>query len=340
MRFLRYILVSLILLGSVTSEAQDEQDIYLQVGAEEGKQFLESYLAPLFSGVGYGFSAGWYNTGETHDPLGFDITISGSLAFIPKSDFTFRFNNSEYEKLQLSNESSAQLPTIFGPQNKEQRPELTILDENDETLVRVTSPPGAIDMKDVIGFDAVPIPMVQIGLGLYAGTDIKFRYLPKLDFGRASVSMFGMGLQHDLGQWFKRTKYQNVSISLLGAFNGLTTTGDLSYSDPDTKNNKGVFKINGVNFQLIGSKEYLDLITIYGGVGFARAGSRVQILGNYPIDEQYEQLTKDPIDFRYSQSSMNFTAGLTVKLLFITLGLSHTMQKYQVTTASIGISVR
>ncbi|WP_258104971.1 DUF6588 family protein [Marinoscillum sp. MHG1-6] len=335
------IIASLLLSVIQLVHGQSEIDTYLQIGATDGQKYISHYTRPLFEAVGFGFTSGWYNTAEAHQPLGFDITIMGNVVFIPRAEKTFLFKNSEYRKLTTSSGQNEKLSSIFGPQSKNERPELTIKDQNDEVLARITSPPGMINLKREIGVDAVPLPMVQLGLGVFRGTDLKFRYLPKLHFSNeTSVSMFGLGIQHDIGQWFRRLRVYDISFAVLGAFNGLTASTDLSYNQEGTEDNRGEFKMNGINLQMIASKKYVEVLTVFGGFGYSRSGSRIQILGSYPVDSQYDPIPEDPIDLKNGNSSLNFTAGLTLKLAVFTLSVAHTVQDYQVTTATFGISVR
>lgn len=330
-------LLSQVVLGSFAQE--NEGDIYFQVGTSDSERYLKEYLRPLFNGIGYGFTSGWYNTAATHEEWGFDITLSANVAYIPQRDLSFSFLNSDYEKIQVEG-TSASLPTIFGAQNKADRPELTIVNDDGEELVRATSAPGLINMKDQVGFSAVPFPMYQFGLGVAKNTDLKLRVLPKVNIQDGSVSMIGFGIQHDLGQWFKMLEWQNISIAVLAAMNRLTIKYDLNYDDPETKGNEGIFNLNGLNLQAIASKEYYKVITLFGGIGYSRAGSRVRLTGTYPAGEIEYQLPVDPIDFKYGDNSLNVTAGMTVKIVFLTIGVSHSFQKYHVTTATVGISIR
>lgn len=338
---LKLFFLSVVLHASFSVHAQDETDIYAQIGTDDARQFVEDYLRPFYNGIGFGFTSGWYNTAATHDQWGFDFTVSANLVFVPSEDLAFQFRNSDYEKIQVVSADEARLSTVFGSQVKEERPELRITDDDGQELIRLTSPPGAVNLKEEISVNALPLPMYQLGFGLIRHTDIKVRVLPKINFEGGSVYMLGFGLQHDLAQWFRLLDAQDISIAFLGAFNNLTARFDLEDDeDPRTAGDKGVFNINGTNLQLIASKEYVNFLTIFGGFGYSRAGSRTQLLGAYPIDERFTQLPEDPLDLRYGNSSMNLSVGLRIKLVFLTFGVSHTFQKYQVSTATLGISVR
>lgn len=338
----RVIILCVFLAQTGKSIAQDELDLFLQAGVKDAGLVIQNYLKPVFEGVGYGYTNGWYHTAKAHETLGFDISVSGNVAFIPQSRLTYTFNNSDYTNIQLTNSSTAQLPTVLGPHLKSERPEVTFYNDGEE-IVRTTSPPGAINLKEEIGFNAVPVPMIQAGIGVIKETDLIIRFIPPISFGEDAgrVRMFGMGIKHNLGQWITLLDYSGVDVSFLAGFSNFKVTANLSEEDdPATSSNEGVFKMNGLVFQGIVSKEYINIFTIYGALGYSRAGSRTQVLGTYPIDPDFEQLPVDPIDLKYGTGSMNLTAGLRVRIVALTFSSAFTFQEYPVLSLGLGMTVR
>ena len=46
---------------------------------------------------------------------------------------------------------------------------------------------------------AMPLPMIQAGIGLIKNTAIDIRYMPMLNVGdNINVNLFGVGIKHDL----------------------------------------------------------------------------------------------------------------------------------------------
>ncbi|XOV94694.1 MAG: DUF6588 family protein [Bacteroidota bacterium] len=337
------VIIWFLLLLAIEGQAQDEWDLFLQAGVDDAGLMIQNYFKPVFEGVGYGFTNGWYNTAKPHETLGFDISLSGNIAFVPQSRLTYTFNNSDFTNIQLSSGGSTDVSTVLGPFQKGERPELTFYNNGDE-VIRATSPPGAIDLKEEIGFNAIPVPMVQAGIGIIKETDIIVRFIPPLSFGDdfAKIGMIGFGVKHNLGQWITMLDYSGIDVSFLAGYSNLKIRTDLSKdSDPATQQNEGIFNINGLVLQGIVSKEYVNIFTIYGALGFSRAGSRTQILGFYPInDPDFEPLPEDPIDLKYGNGSMNLTAGLRIRLVAITINTAYTFQEYPVLSLGLGVSVR
>lgn len=315
--------------------AQSDIDVYLEAGAEDASKLIESYLTPALNGFGYGMNNGWYNTAKAHKTLGFDLTVTVSAVKVPSSQQFFTFRNSDYENIKLVNGETAQLPTLMGP--NEDGPELEIYDEDGQaTGVSVTSIPG-LGLKDEIGINAVPVPMAQLGIGIAKNTDLKFRYIPKIDLdGDGDIGLFGIGVMHDVKQWIPGIKLLPFDLSALVGYTKLTANYNLE-GNIDGNNQKGEFSATGLTFQGIISKQF-SVLTLYGGLGYNSTNTSVKVLGTYEL-EDFDTL-HDPVDLSFGEGSMMLTAGFRLKLAILTLHADYTLNKYPVITAGVGFSVR
>lgn len=315
--------------------AQSDIDVYLEAGAEDASKLIESYLTPALNGFGYGMNNGWYNTAKAHKTLGFDLTVTVSAVKVPSSQQFFTFRNSDYENIKLVNGETAQLPTLMGP--NEDGPELEIYDEDGQaTGVSVTSIPG-LGLKDEIGINAVPVPMAQLGIGIAKNTDLKFRYIPKIDLdGDGDIGLFGIGVMHDVKQWIPGIKLLSFDLSALVGYTKLTANYNLE-GNIDGDNQKGEFSATGLTFQGIISKQF-SVLTLYGGLGYNSTNTSVKVLGTYEL-EDFDTL-HDPVDLSFGEGSMMLTAGFRLKLAILTLHADYTLNKYPVITAGVGFSVR
>lgn len=315
--------------------AQSDIDVYLEAGEKDASKLIQSYLTPVLNGFGYGMNNGWYNTAKAHKTLGFDLTVTVSAVKVPSSKEFFTFRNSDYKNIKLVNGETAQLPTLMGP--NEDGPELEIYDENEQpTGVSVTSIPG-IGLKDEIGINAVPVPMAQLGIGIAKNTDLKFRYIPKIDLdGDGDIGLFGIGVMHDVKQWIPGIKLLPFDLSALVGYTKLTANYNLE-GNIDGDNQKGEFSATGLTFQGIISKQF-SVLTLYGALGYNSTNTSVKVLGTYDL-EDFETL-HDPVDLSFGEGSMMLTAGFRLKLAILTLHADYTLNKYPVITAGIGFSVR
>src|SRR5690606_4708140 len=131
---------------------------------------------PIMKGLGYGLNNGWYNTAKAHKSLGFDLTVTAHAVFAPKSSQYFLFSDKDYSNIKLANGESNQLPTAFGPSAA--GPRLEILDENGEPTGTSFNAVEGLGIKEEIGHNIVPVPMVQLGIGIVKNTDLKIRFIP------------------------------------------------------------------------------------------------------------------------------------------------------------------
>ena len=205
--------------------------------------------------------------------------------------------------------------------------------------------PEGLGVKDAIGVAGVPVPVVQLGIGIIKNTDLKLRFIPKVDGGGSSLSMFGVGLQHDIKQHIPGIKLLPFDLAVLVAYNSLKGETDLSNDDlgdsrPNSSNGMGIYKFNSMVYQVLISKR-LSVVTFYGGVGYSMINTKVNINGTYTIEGDLDDFNiTDPVSMTIKNKSMRFTAGMRLKLGPVYLVGDYTLQKYKMFNAGIGFSIR
>ncbi len=327
----------------MSSKAQIDLSTFLEGGIADGNRLLENYMEPAFIGFGTGLNSGWYNTAKPHKLLGFDLTANVNLAYVPSSAEFFTFNPAQYDNVSLVDPGQDQFPTLFGPNlSADEIPFLRFSDpETQEVLLDVTGPTG-LGMDEDLGFNAVPAPMVQLGLGLIKNTELKLRLLPEQTFGDAgeefSISMFGLGIMHDVKQWVPGMQLLPFDLSAFVGFNTLKTSFNIDEDNPDQI---AELDVSGFTFQGVISKK-LALLTVYAGLGFITSSTDFKLLGDYSeeLETDLGADAIDPISFSYSSGSPKLNFGARLKLLIITIHAEYAFQDYNTLTAGVGLSVR
>ena len=325
------------------SKAQVDFDTFLEAGVADANKLLESYLEPAFVGFGFGMNSGWYNTAKPHKFLGFDLNVSVSASRVPTAKQFFTFNNADYSNVRLSDPNDNQLPTLFGPNlGADDLPELTFLDpDTGEEVIRISAPTG-LGFDEEFPMNAVPTPMVQLGVGLFKGTELKLRIIPESitesAFGEENgtgLSVFGVGLMHNIKQYLPGAKLLPFDLSAFVGYTNLKATMEF---DPDDPNNNQVaeFDATALTFQAIASKK-IALFTPFVGLGFSKSDVDFSLKGDY---ETESSTLTDPISFKYSNSGLRANVGLRIKLLFLTFTGEYAIQEYNTLTASLGFSFR
>ncbi len=328
----KIITIVLVSIVSFSSKAQDFE-ILLEAGASDANTLLSNYFEPAFTGFGYGLNGGWFNTAKTHKNLGFDLTVTANLALIPDDALFYTFNNADYRNARLSQGTSRDFPTFFGPTtNPDDIGDITF-NPDTENEIRFSAPQG-FDPESEFGLNAVPVPMAQLGIGIYKNTDLKVRWTPEIDLdGNGTFKLFGLGVLHDVKQWIPGLKLVPIDLS---AFVGFTNMKTEFFID-EAAGQRAQFDVNGLVIQGLISKKF-SILTVYGGLGFSSTKTSFALLGDYDIEGI--DLPTDPIDFDFNTSSLRATAGLRIKLAILTLHGDYTLQEYNTLTAGVGFSIR
>ncbi|MFY0627979.1 MAG: hypothetical protein JXR07_16900 [Reichenbachiella sp.] len=330
---------------------------FLKAGSQDASTLMGQYLNPVFRGFGFGANGGWYNTAAAHKSLGFDLTVSVMMAQAPESDYFFEYLQSNYsDNLSLLSGDPMNGSTVFGDPNTTWVMQSTVSDPNGiipDVSTSFSAPPG-IDYDDLGIADArglVPFVMVQGGIGLFKNTDLKIRWMPKMEFDVGgtpfSAEMLGLGIMHDIKQWIPGIKHVPIDISALVGYNRIKSVIGLESDAPGSiqgENQEGEFSINSFTYQLVVSKK-LSILTIYGGGGYSTASTDLKVTGTYEIEDSGNDLLPpvvltDPVNENFKSDGWRGSLGLRLQLAIVTLHADYTFQEYNMLTAGLGISIR
>lgn len=332
-------------------KAQELESIILS--GNDASRLTENYMNPLMQGLLYSLNGGWYTTAKTHKKFGFDLTVSANFSFIPDAKQNFTFNPADYEFLTTANGETS-LPTIMSENNTETTIDIRIpIDGTNTFKIGSFKMPGGI--TEDLPINAAPAPMIQAGLGLPTKTDIKLRFFPKTTFSDdVEAGLIGVGLQHDITQYFGSIDKLPLSVSILGAFTTLKATyniNDDSLTDNVTiKNGETEFKMNTWTIQALGSLDF-KIITLYAGLGYNNGKSEINIKGDYNLTYQIQdangnvistvnETISNPVNLDFEANGFRTTVGARLNLGPIKIFGDYTLQKFNTLSAGIAVSIR
>jgi hypothetical protein len=349
-------IVFLLQIGTTINSIAQIKEIgsFMAAGPSDAEKLLEAYISPLINGFGASMTGGWYNTAKTHKSGGFDLTITGNIAFIPTEFKTFKVDELKLSTLHLDNTSKNLSPTIAG--KKEDGPQLNY---------NIPGNIKAFDLPQGTNVAFVPTPMAQLSIGLFKDTEITGRYMPKVKLGSEyDISLWGIGLKHGIKQWIPAIKkIPFFNLTLQGGYTQLTINTGLhvtpeiiglgSYNSlpESTWNDQNMkLEISSLTANLLISAD-IPFVSFYGGVGFVTTKSQLIMQGVYPMLALKGTVPnviaseKDPIDFQIKDQDGGVTKprlniGARFKFGFFTLHFDYTRANYNVATAGIGICFR
>ncbi len=339
-----FLLTCICLIGfSHTAKAQGDLDGLLEGGLEDANKLTEGYARPFMNAFGTGMTNGWYNTAKTHKSFGFDLTVTVNAAFVPDDELLYNVSNLDLQSVTLSdpNYPNGDVPTLFGP---------AVAPVYTDNLTGDTfEGPEGLDIKEEFGFQAVPVPMAQLGIGIIKNTDIKIRWTPEIKVGDdGKFKIIGIGVMHDVKQYIPGIKKAPFDLSGFVGFTKMTLTTTFADQSASTgagiftDNGETIFEVNSFTVQVLISKK-ISILTLYGGLGFNNVSSRIALEGDYEARDSsglIEETYTNPIDLNFNTSGPRITAGFRLKLAILTLHADYTLQKYSTLTAGVGFAVR
>src|SRR5690606_20178312 len=120
------------------------------------------------------------------------------------------------------------------------------------------------------------------------------RYIPTIDFEDGEVSLWGIGVMHDVKQWIPGIKHLPFDLSALVGYTKMTTRYDLQgLSNTGDGQQELLLNAGGLSIQGIISKK-ISVLTLYGGVGYNKVNSSVKVNGVFELED--DKVLEDPID--------------------------------------------
>ena len=285
----------------------------------QGEKLIEAYFTPMAGSFGAGLNSGWYNTAKPHSLGGFDLTLTLNTVIIPSSAKTFNIKAAGGD---IFTSDDTEASTIFGSADA-----TTMTYNNNSTGLDVD-----FEMPGGFKTPAIPLPMIQAGIGLIKNTAIDVRYMPMLNVGdNINVNLFGIGIKHDLLQWIPGIGNAiPMSLSLQGGYTSLNTELEILGQEVS-------LKTKATTINLVASKKLL-MVTGYVGLGYNSATTTFTTdanfdLGGIQFDEKVE------VAFE-SNNNLRTNIGLRLNMTVVTIQADYTFAEYPTATLGLGVSLR
>lgn len=321
------------LICTVVVNAQSNINEILAAGLDDARRFTNDYLSPVSEGAIYSMSGSWYNTADAKPLGGFEISIIGNMASFKNKDDKQRFelNTADYQNLQfVDGSSSKSVSTALGDLEGVM---VFIEDENGLLREEFELPTGLA--SENINF--IPSAYLQASVGIIKGTEIKARFLPKINTDDVSIGLYGLGVQHDFTKHLPADKILPVAISAVIGYTHLDGTYDFTNTSIiDGENQRIDAKMDSWIFQAVVSTR-LPVINFYGGLGYLSGKAETSILGTYIVTGgPFQQVYTDPFSVNKDTSGVIANVGTKLKLGFFRLHADYSLGEFN--NLSVGLN--
>ena len=255
-KILNYAIILSLLFTTQISKAQDDVNLLI----EDMLLIADNFAAPGAEGATLQSSAGWFSSASSLNKWQVELSVHGNALFVPSSKLNKSVNNGQFNILDISGASNALLPTVYGGSTD-------VVFEG-----RIFGQDFSFDALDGLDKKVVVHGFPQITLGLPYKTEIAVRYLPEVYINDVGISTYGVGLKHNLSQYFQRRfNPQNFQFALMGNYSNFKANYKFLPVDIQIANlNRIDVDANMWNFQVIGSKLY-DNFEVMGGIGYTNS---------------------------------------------------------------------
>ena len=292
----------------------------------DATNFLAAYFSPFAESIGAGLNKGWYNTAKPHKLAGFDVSLSLNLITISDEAAAFDVNS-----IKNFSSTSSSTPSILGSGEG-----ATINYQNGNVNGQFTMPDQNIEIK------AVPIPTLNVGVGLIKETEINLRYIPTYEYdigfvGKGTLELYGAGIKHDILQWFPLDKILPFDLSIQGAFSQFNTSFEV---ESQSVRQDVDLDIHASTFNFIFSKKFAFL-TAFASIGQNFVSSKLNANTDFSLGSTNTLNFDFPLDINIPNSSqMQASAGVRLQFAIFTIYANQTFSSYPNTSAGLGISFR
>ncbi|TAI49847.1 DUF6588 family protein [Flagellimonas allohymeniacidonis] len=336
---MKRIVLILVLCSFSLGMAQSNLNDLLAAGLNDAERYTTSYLAPVTEAGVYSISNGWYNSADAKPLGGFEISIVGNLTGFKNKDDkkSFTLDTADYENLQFADGStSRQVSTALG--DIEGVDVFVEADVNGTSVRADFELPSGLASEDL---NFVPSGYIQASVGLIKGTEVKARFLPKIDTDDVKIGLYGFGVQHDFTKHLPADKILPVAISAVIGYTRLS--GEYDFTDTDViagENQRIDAKFSSWNFSAVVSTK-LPVINFYGGLGYITGKSDTDILGTYVVTSGPFQTTyEDPFLITNNVSGVVGNIGTKLKLGFFRINADYNIAEFSTFTFGLNFGFR
>lgn len=319
----------------LTGIAQTNIDQLMAGGLEDAEQFTKNYVAPASDALISNLSSGWFNTAKGKNFGKFEISIMGNGTLIDNGPKTFNLNTADYNYLHFQDPNVHQMDvaTALGKNDPDLNMVIDYEDQNGNMAELEVPLPQGIGK---VGVNILPSAYLQASVGILRGTEVKLRYVPKVEMEGVKTALYGVGFQHEITSWLAKNPLLHLSI-LAGytKFDGSYNLEDNAIVMGNTK--KLTTSIDSYVLSGIVSTN-LPIINFYGALSYYGGQTSTGLEGDFHINEGVlgSQTITDPFSFTQKSDGVKGTLGVILKLSFFRLHADYSFENYN--NLSVGIS--
>jgi hypothetical protein len=168
------------------------------------------FVKPAGKATVYQSDAGWFSSAQSLGLWKIDVSIHGNALFVPGGKTTTTVSNSDFEVIHIRGAETAEVPTAFGGD--------TDVFFDGEIAAYGNTTEFEFQALEGLGKQVVIHPFVQVAVGLPLEIEFSIRYVPIVNIDDVEILTFGVGLKHNLNQYFQNSEPEDFQFAVLLAY--------------------------------------------------------------------------------------------------------------------------
>ncbi|WP_157514596.1 DUF6588 family protein [Christiangramia portivictoriae] len=253
--------------------------MHAQTVPAEGQEIIDDLLfiadgfaTPAAESAAYQATASWFTSAKALEPWKVDVSLHANALFVPSSKKEFTINNNDFTNLTIAGGGNAAVvPTAFG--------------SDTDVMFNGNFLGQEFAFQAIEGIDtgALMYPFAQVSVGLPLGFQLGVRALPALEVSGSEFSTYGIGLKHNLSQYFgrRRTRDDDLEVAAIVAYDIFDVKYEFEQiSVPNLLNLNLIDVSSGVWMaEVMASKKY-ENFEIFGALGVAQSDFEYEFGGS------------------------------------------------------------
>lgn len=250
---------------------------YGQIIPQEGRDIIndllfmaDGFASPASESAAYQGTASWFTSARALEKWKVDVSIHGNGLFVPSSKKEFTVNQADFSNLTINDgDNGAVVPTAFG--------------SDSEVMFNGTFMGEDFSFKAFEGIDkgALFYPFAQVSVGLPFGTQIAVRALPELEVDGSQFSTYGIGLKHNLSQYFRFNDKEDLQVAAVVSYNIFDVKYEFEQKSVPNLVNLNLIDVSADLWmaEALASKRY-ENFEIFGALGVAMSDFEYEFDGS------------------------------------------------------------
>lgn len=240
------IFIVLLIFNSIQIKAQDTfQQISNLFG--DAISYTENFIKPATDVVSFQAASSWTTSVNKQKLWDFNLSFQTNVLITPNRKKSFDISNDDFSFFTIEGQSNVTVPSALGNDNQ-----YFLVGDLNGSEVRLKTPEG-------LNQEFIAYPFIHAELGLPFGTSLSARFTPKSNLKGGSFRLYGLGIQHNLDQYFPKIQEKHINLSTQIVY--INEEIGFSYLSLNTETisinvDRILSTIDTYQFQLSASKEF------------------------------------------------------------------------------------